>query len=86
MIAVWESVGVRVPRTIGLSMHSLSTALCTFSTCFGTKQQNTFGGGQVKSIKEYMWYICILHLPEVNRKTRNEKDNKSWRILDMACE
>ena len=26
----------------------------------------------------------ILHFPEVNRKTRNNISNKSWRILDMA--
>ena len=29
-------------------------------------------------------FANILHFPEVNRKTRNNISNKSWRILDMA--
>ena len=28
--------------------------------------------------------ISLLHFLEVNRKTRNNIGNKSWRILDMA--
>ena len=28
--------------------------------------------------------ISLLHFLEVNRKTRNNMGNKSWRILDMA--
>ena len=28
--------------------------------------------------------ISLLHFLEVNRKTRNNTGNKSWRILDMA--
>ena len=30
--------------------------------------------------------LTYAYVPEVNRKTRNEKANKSWRILDMARE
>ena len=79
-----EELGI-APNWLG-SIYSKTAGPIYLLTTKSSANLDRAGVREIDRICLAMVVTGFLHLPEVNRKTRNEIDNKSWRILDMACE